>query len=107
MSELSSQADTPVTVTFRMAGDTVETAAGPEAGETFKAEIEYLHPFVLRLGQVLRMRTIDYGVFRENDSWVGFRFRESGEGEVAEANGLVSTAPVSLGAILEALKDGS
>lgn len=107
MNEIPSRTDIPVTVTFRVTGNEVVTSTGKEAGETFKAEIEYLHPFVMRIGQVLRMRTIDYGVFRENDSWVGFRFRGSGDAEVAEANGLVSTAPVALSAILEALKDGS
>ncbi len=91
------------TTMFRIAGDRVASSATAEDAENFREEIDYLHYFVVRLGEDLGMHTVDYGAFIEGESRVGFRFNKSHGVQTSEINGIVSTAKMPMKQLLEEL----
>lgn len=88
---------------FRIAGDKVASSANPEDAENFRDEIDYMHYFVVRVGEDLGMQMVDFGVFREGETRVAFRFNQSHGVQTAEINGMVSTAPFPMTQLLEEL----
>mgnify|MGYP003629225526 FL=1 len=91
------------TTMFRIAGDRVASSATAEDAENFREEIDYLHYFVVRLGEDLGMHMVDYGAFVEGESRVGFRFNQSHGVQTSEINGMVSTAAIPIKQLLEEL----
>ena len=52
---------------FRIAGDRVASSATAEDAESFREEIDYLHYFVIRLGEDLGMHMVDYGALPRSE----------------------------------------
>ncbi len=91
------------TTMFRIAGDKVASSAGAEDAESFREEVDYLHYFVVRVGEDLGMQMVDYGAFVEGETRVGFRFNQSHGVQTSEINGMVTNAPLKMGQLLEEL----
>jgi hypothetical protein len=91
------------TTMFRIAADRVASSATADDAESFREEIDYLHYFVIRLGEDLGMQMVDYGAFVEGESKVGFRFNQSHGVQTSEINGMVSTANLPIKQLLDEL----
>lgn len=91
------------TTMFRIAGDKVASSATAEDAENFRHEVDFLHYFVVRLGENLGMKMVDYAAFVEGDSRVGFRFNRSHGFQTSEINGMVSTEPLPIKQLLDEL----
>jgi len=81
----------------------VASSASPEDAENFRDEIDDIHYFVVRVGEDLGMLMVDFGVFRETETRVAFRFNQSHRVQTTEINGMVPTVPFPMAQLLEEL----
>lgn len=95
--------DPPQTTMYRISGEKVASSATAEEAEEFREEVDYLHYFVVRIGEDLGMKQVDYAAFVERDSRVGFRFNRKQGVQTSEINGITSTAPLPIKQLLDEL----
>lgn len=93
----------PQTTMYRIAGDKVASSATAEDAEEFREEVDYLHYFVVRIGEDLGMNMVDYAAFVERDARVGFRFNKNHGVQTSDINGMTSTAPLPIQQLLDEL----
>ena len=91
------------TAMFRIADGTVTGSASPEEAANFKEEIDYLHYFVVRIGEEAGMQAVDFGAFVESGTRVAFRFNQSHGVQTGDLNGMVTTAPIPVKQLMEDL----
>ena len=72
--------------------NTVLDAPDEETGERFANEVAFLEHFVPRLGRVLKMKSIRFGVIEDSDDQVAFRFVK----DTAEIDGVINDPALSL-----------
>lgn len=103
MNEVPSSIAKAQTVMFRIDGDRATCSTTQEEADSFREEVDYLHYFVVKIGEGLGMRMIDYGMFLEGGARVAFRFNRTHGIQTAAINGLVSTAPLGIRQVLDEL----
>ncbi len=97
-------AQKPQTTMYRIADDKVASSATAEDAEAFREEVDYLHYFVVSVGEALGMTMVDYAAFVEREARVGFRFNKSHGVQTQEINGITSTAPLPIKQLLDELQ---
>ena len=103
IAEQPTQQQQPQTKMYRIAGEKVASSASAEDAEDFREEVDYLHYFVVRIGEDLGMNMVDYAAFVECDSRVGFRFNKNHGVQTSEINGMTTTAPIPITQLLDEL----